>query len=87
MEWMLEDRRPEGCRLEGFEPLTCWTIAMDGPEGCPGLPSIYQGQTFRYALCSCVELMCGDFWGGSLHGEAALGHGAHVWSCSAAVNT
>ena len=51
MEWMLEDRRPEGCRLEGFEPLTCWTIAMDGPEGCPGLPSIYQGQTFRCAPC------------------------------------
>lgn len=47
MEWMLEDRRPEGCHLEAFEPLTCWTIAMEGPDDSTGLPSIYQGQTFR----------------------------------------
>ena len=59
-EWLLEERRPEerrpeGCRLESFEPLMSWVVAMDGPEGAPGLPSIYQGHTFRCGRQSLVQ--------------------------------
>lgn len=44
-DWLLDDRRPEGCRLESFEPLLNWVIVIDAPQTPPYL---YRGQTFRY---------------------------------------
>jgi hypothetical protein len=38
---------PEGCILETYEPVNIWIIRMEGPESSPGLPSIYEGETFR----------------------------------------
>ena len=43
-DWLLDDRRPEGCRLESFEPLLNWIIHIEGPQTPPYL---YRGQTFR----------------------------------------
>ncbi len=43
-DWLLDDRRPEGCRLESFEPLLNWVIIIDAPQTPPYL---YRGQTFR----------------------------------------
>ena len=55
-DWLLDDRRPEGCRLESFEPLLNWVILIDGPQTPPYL---YRGQTFRYSTLSPhVTLMC-----------------------------
>ena len=60
-DWLLDDRRPEGCRLESFEPLLNWVILIDGPETPPYL---YRGQTFRCStLWPRVSLMCpADVW-------------------------
>ena len=46
-DWLLDDRRPEGCRLESFEPLLNWVISIDAPQTPPYL---YRGQTFRYTV-------------------------------------
>ena len=44
-DWLLDDRRPEGCRLESFEPLLNWVIVIEAPKTSPYL---YRGQNFRF---------------------------------------
>lgn len=44
-DWLLDDRRPEGCRLESFEPLLNWVIVIEAPKTPPYL---YRGQNFRF---------------------------------------
>ncbi|CAK0786029.1 hypothetical protein CVIRNUC_009242 [Coccomyxa viridis] len=46
-DWLLDDRRPEGCRLESFEPLLNWVIVIEAPKTPPYL---YRGQNFRLAI-------------------------------------
>ena len=44
-DWLLDDRRPEGCKLESFEPLLNWVIVIEAPKTPPYL---YRGQNFRF---------------------------------------
>lgn len=49
-DWLLDDRRPEGCRLESFEPLLNWIIVIEAPKTPPYL---YRGQNFKLVpVCS-----------------------------------
>lgn len=41
---------PEGCCLESFEPITKWTIIMQGPDGAKGMPRLYEGEIFRLQI-------------------------------------
>lgn len=47
-DWLLDDRRPEGCRLESFEPLLNWIIVIEAPKTPPYL---YRGQNFKSVPC------------------------------------
>lgn len=53
-DWLLDDRRPEGCRLESFEPLLNWVVVIDAPQTPPYL---YRGQTFRYTLTPYSQMV------------------------------
>ncbi|EIE21250.1 UBC-like protein [Coccomyxa subellipsoidea C-169] len=46
-DWLLDERRPEGCHLESFEPLLSWIVVIDGPDVAPGMPNLYAGERFR----------------------------------------
>lgn len=46
-DWLLDDRRPEGCQLESFEPLMSWVVVIEGPEAAPGMPKLYTGHRYR----------------------------------------
>ena len=59
-EWMLDDRRPEGCRLESCDDLMSWIVLIEGPESAAGMRSIYQGQTFRCMLLPPMQ--CCQAW-------------------------
>jgi len=41
---------PEGCLLEEYEPMTVWTILMQGPDASQGMPRLYENELFRLRI-------------------------------------
>ncbi len=57
-DWLLDDRRPEGCLLESFEPLMSWVVVIEGPDAAPGMPKLYNGERFRWICRIAVGKIC-----------------------------